>query len=196
TWDVFDVFAYRLDVPEERREQVDASTRPSKPYGAPDRGFGHEGYPAMSLSYLAAEKFCAWLSEKSGKKFRLPTEAEWEYACRAGQLAAAPFKDKADLDKVAWYYDNADDTTHPVAKKAPNAWGLYDMLGNVKEWCVGLDGKPVVRGGSYDDPAEKVHPGAREPFNPDWQMTDPQEPKSRWWLTDGPMVGFRVVCEP
>jgi len=146
TWDEYDVFLYRLDLPPDADESADAIARPSRPYGAPDRGWGHSGYPAISITYHAAEQYCRWLSLKTGKKFRLPTEAEWEYACRAGQLSGDVIKDKAWLDAHAWFADNADGKTHPVGKKRPNAWGLYDMLGNVAEWCRGVDGKPVVRG--------------------------------------------------
>lgn len=198
TWDEFDVFVHRLDAPETQKTGgADAISRPSKPYGAVDRGFGHKGYPAISMSYLAAQKYCEWLSAKTGKKYRLPTEAEWEYACRAGVLPAGPIADKDLLDKLAWHWGNSDDKTHKVATKQPNAWGIYDMLGNVAEWCQPMDDAvPVVRGGSFYDNPEKVHPAARAKYTPDWQMNDPQNPKSKWWLTDAPFVGFRVVCEP
>ncbi len=195
TWDEYDVFLYKLDLTDEEEENTDAYSRPSRPYGAPDMGWGHHGYPAINIHYQAAEQYCRWLSHKTGKKFRLPTEIEWEYACRAGAWEAAPFKDRALLDRLAWFVDNSGKKTHPAGQKQPNPWGLYDMLGNVAEWCQGVDGKPVVRGGSFKDPFEKVHPGAREPFSPDWQASDPQQPKSKWWLTDAPFVGFRVLCE-
>jgi formylglycine-generating enzyme required for sulfatase activity len=195
TWDEYDVFLYRLDLPPDADESADAIARPSRPYGAPDRGWGHSGYPAIGMTYHAAEQYCRWLSLKTGKKFRLPTEAEWEYACRAGELSGDVIKDKAWLDAHAWFADNAGGKTHPVGKKRPNPWGLYDMLGNVAEWCQGVDSKPVVRGGSFKDPAEKVHPAARELPSPDWNATDPQFPKSQWWHPDAPFVGFRVLCE-
>ncbi len=199
TWDQYDLFALvdasqpQEKTPGEKKDiVVDGVARPSVPYGAPDHGFGHESYPAIHLTCYAAEQYCRWLSIKTGKKYRLPTEAEWEYACRAGVLKAEPLK---DLDKYAWYVDNADDKTHPVGKKQPNAWGLHDMLGNVMEWCQGMDGKPVARGGAYNDIADDVHPGARKIQTDEWNATDPQFPKSKWWLSDAPFVGFRVVCE-
>jgi formylglycine-generating enzyme required for sulfatase activity len=190
TWDLFDIWAFRLDqTPDEQAQGVDAKARPSKPYGAPDRGFGHHGFPALAMTHHAAEEFCQWLSRKTGRKYRLPTEAEWEYAAQAGN-AATP-----ELEQVAWFWDNADDKTQPVAKKKANAWGLYDMLGNVAEWSQGEDGKPVVRGGSWRDKRDKVGFSVRALQVPAWNNTDPQNPKSRWWLSDGPFIGIRLVCE-
>lgn len=207
TWDEYDVYMLRLDDPNvaggsdaqgSATETTDADgiSRPSKPYGAPDLGFGHQGFAAMHLTYHAAVNYCKWLSHKTGKKYRLPTEAEWEYACRAGQLPAGPIEDKTLLDRIAWYFENAENKTHKVATKEPNAWGIYDMLGNVAEWCTVPDRKPALRGGSYQEEASDVHPGARRLYSPSWQMSDPQIPKSKWWLSDGPFAGFRVVCEP
>jgi formylglycine-generating enzyme required for sulfatase activity len=197
TWDEFDVFVHKLDAPDTQKTGgADAVSRPSKPYGAVDRGYGHKGYPAISMSYLSAQKYCEWLSAKTGKKYRLPTEAEWEYACRAGVLPAKPITDSELLDKLAWHWGNSEDKTHKVGTKQPNAWGIHDILGNVAEWCQPMDDEvPVVRGGSFDDQPDKVHPAARKKYTPDWQMNDPQNPKSQWWLTDAPFVGFRVVCE-
>ena len=197
TWDEFDVFVHKLDAPDTQKTGgADAVSRPSKPYGAVDRGYGHKGYPAISMSYLSAQKYCEWLSAKTGKKYRLPTEAEWEYACRAGVLPAGPITDSELLDKLAWHWGNSEDKTHKVGTKQPNAWGIYDMLGNVAEWCQPMDDQvPVVRGGSFYDNPDQVHPTARKKYTPDWQMNDPQNPKSQWWLTDAPFVGFRVVCE-
>src|SRR2546428_652654 len=126
TFDEYDVYAYQLDLTEKQRiDGVDAKSRPSKPYGAPDRGFGHHNYPAISIAFHAADEYCKWLSAKTGKKYRLPTEAEWQYACEANEKQPTT---AAEKDKFAWFDDNADDKTHPVAKKAPNAFGLFDML--------------------------------------------------------------------
>ncbi len=194
TWDEYDIYAFKLDEKENQKiGELDAIARPTKPYGAPDRGFGHRGYPALSMTFHAAQEYCRWLSAKTGKKYRLPTEAEWEYACRAGEVEKIS---PARLDQRAWFWDNAEDKTHPVAAKQPNTWGLYDMLGNAAEWVAGQDGKPVVAGGSYKYKAAQLHSGARAKQMPMWNMTDPQMPKSKWWLSDATFVGFRVVCEP
>lgn len=190
TWDEYDVFVFRLDEPGGGAPATgqDALSRPSKPYGASDRGYGHKGYPAINLSSLGAQKYCEWLSKKTGKKYRLPTEAEYEYACRAGQ--PLPVKDK--LASYAWYWQ---EKTQPVGKKLPNAWGLYDTLGNVGEWCMDFRCKPVVCGSAFDDTAEKTTPTLRRYENAEWHANDPQDPKSRWWLSDGTFAGFRVVCD-
>jgi formylglycine-generating enzyme required for sulfatase activity len=191
-WDEYDIFAFRLDQTEEQRASgADATSRPSRPYGAPDRGYGHYGYPTLGVAFQAAEMYCRWLSAKTGKKYRLPTEIEWEYACRAGAAEMKPEK----LEEHAWFWENADDKAHAVGQKAPNAWGLHDMLGNVGEWCRGTDGKPVVRGGSFEDKAAAVNCATRAYQTPAWQRRDSQIPKSVWWLSDGPFVGFRVVRE-
>jgi formylglycine-generating enzyme required for sulfatase activity len=88
--------------------------------------------PVEQVSWEDAARFCEALSAQTGGAYRLPTEAEWEYACRAGTTDER----YGDLDAIAWYWDNAHRSTHPVAQKQPNAWGLYDMLGNVEEWCL------------------------------------------------------------
>lgn len=197
TWEAFDVFVYRLDEPE-GQPTTDATTRPSKPYFPPDRGFGHEGYAVICVSHHNATEYCKWLSAKTGKKFRLPTEQEWEHACRAGAAGAYCFgDDPAKLADHAWYAANSGDKTHPVGSKKPNAWGLHDMHGNVAEWCASpVEGqRGATRGGSYRDEPNALGCAARAPYDPSWNMSDPQVPKSKWWLSDGPFVGFRVVCE-
>ncbi len=124
--------------------------------------FQGDDLPVESVSYADAVEFCKKLSKVEGRTYRLPTEAEWEYACRAG----TPLPLAANVDDVAWFDDNSEGKTHPAGSKKPNAWGLYDMHGNVAEWCAdyyapypsgaGVDpagpatGKGrVVRGGSF-----------------------------------------------
>ncbi|MCC6661063.1 MAG: SUMF1/EgtB/PvdO family nonheme iron enzyme [Phycisphaerales bacterium] len=196
TWEAFDVYVYRLDEGDAGRGGADAVTRPTKPYLPPDRGFGHEGYAAISMSYKNAQGFCDWLSARSGRKYRLPTEAEWEAACRAGTKGTYGFVDNPDrLGDYAWFKDNANGTPHPVGRKLPGGYGLVDVQGNVAEWVTGRDGQPVLKGGSYRDAAAALTVDARQPVDKAWNSSDPQVPKSTWWLSDGPFVGFRVVCE-
>ncbi|HEX7071495.1 MAG TPA: formylglycine-generating enzyme family protein [Rhodothermales bacterium] len=192
TWDEFDVYALGLDLKTDADRAADVVFRPSKPYGAPDRGFGHTGYAAISMSIGTAIEYGTWLSNKTGKSYRIPTMAEWQYACMAG-AATDPGADVATLQEKAWFWDNAFDKTHPVASLEPNAFGLHDMLGNAMEWCIGDDMTPTACGGSYNDKAEAIGCLARAEQTPRWQMTDPQIPKSIFWLTDAPFVGFRVV---
>lgn len=196
TWELYDLFVFGLDQGEVLPPGTDAVTRPSKPYIAPDRGFGHEGFPAMSMSHRGAAEFCNWLSAKTGRKYRLPSEAEWQYAAAAGSSGAYSFEhDTGLLAEFAWYTDNAGGTTHRAGSKKANGWGLFDVHGNVAEWCDGIDGKPIARGGSYRDGADALRLDHRMPPNAAWNASDPQIPKSKWWLADAPFVGFRVVCE-
>lgn len=197
-WEVYDVFLASGE-PSPAYDQTefppDAIARPSKSYILPDLGWGHNGYPAINVSSLSVTMFCRWLSEATGKKYRLPTEAEWEYTCRTG--VPGPVKlTKAQADKIAWYQLNAQKTTQLIRKKAPNKWGFYDMYGNPGEWATDLDGKPVICGGTFLDGLNGLIPNMRRYFQPRWQETDPQFPKSRWWLADGKFCGFRIVCEP
>ncbi len=196
TWDAFDVLVFRLDE-KEGAPVIDAVTRPTKPYIAADRGFGHAGYPSVSISHNGAQAFCAWLSAKSGRTYRLPTEHEWEWACRGGTTTRWHFgEDEALLEDFAWIRTNSNLTTHPAGTKKPNPWGLFDMYGNVSEWCLDADGQPVLRGGAYSDRWKVNDATVRKVPTRKWNQSDPQLPKSIWWLADGPFAGFRVVCEP
>jgi formylglycine-generating enzyme required for sulfatase activity len=126
-----------------------------------------DGDPASCISWFDAMAFCRWLSSETGMNIRLPSEAEWEYACRAG--TDGDFA--GDVDQMAWHRANSGHRTHPVGQKTPNAWGLYDMHGNVWEWCLDMwhsgyksaptDGspwieakffEPVMRGGTFINP--------------------------------------------
>ncbi len=196
-WEAYDVFVYRLDDPN-ADPNTDVATRPSKPYLPPDRGFGHEGFAAISIAYNAAVEYCAWLSKASGRHYRLPTEAEWEYAARAGAPKESDLPagvTPETLGDFAVFTDNSNDAPKPAGSKKPNAYGLYDMLGNIAEWCTDAEGKPITKGGNYLTVDRKLTITARVPYNRDWQTSDPQIPKSKWWLSDGPFVGFRVICD-
>lgn len=195
----------------------DAITRPSPPYIDFSLGMGSEGgYPANSMSQHAALMYCKWLYEKTGTFYRLPTEAEWEYACRAGSKTAFYFgPDSAALSKYAWYAANSEGKYHRVKQRAPNDWGLYDMLGNLAEWTldqydasyfktvasrtnnphVPLSKKyPVtLKGGHFRENASSLRSAARLPSDKQWNARDPQIPKSKWWIADAPFIGFRIV---
>jgi len=224
TWDLYNLFVSRerdanqVNKTDQSEVQidVDAVSGATTPYVEMSFGMGVEGYPAICMTQLAALKFCEWLSAMTGHFYRLPTEAEWEYACRAGSETSYSFgNDPNELDAYAWYEGNSSEKYHKVGTKKPNAWGLYDMHGNVAEWT--LDQylptaytqrnvetknpyqKPttvypkVVRGGSWMDEPQRLRSAARRPSSKKWKMRDPQIPKSKWWHTDAPFVGFRVV---
>ena len=180
-------------------------------------GHGYErGMPAISMSHHAASKFCEWLSAQTGHYYRLPTEAEWEYAARAGNPGAYCYGSGEDrLERYAWYWDNSNDRYQRTGTREPNAWGLRDMHGNVAEWVLDsyapdaygkrtgnavkdpLVIRPraphIVRGGSWEDDPDRLRSAARRASTPAWNRQDPQNPKSIWYLTDGGMIGFRVV---
>lgn len=196
---------------------VDAVSRPTPPYVPMDFEMGVDGFPAISMTQFAARHYTKWLSMKTGRFHRLPSEAEWEYACRAGTTTAYSFgDDDGALGAYAWHYDNSDGKYHPVGQKKPNPWGLFDMHGNVAEWVLDAhdeafygtlagttardpvrwpsDPYPhVVRGGSWDDDPDRLRSAARRGSNLGWKVQDPQLPKSIWYLTDARFVGFRVV---
>lgn len=217
TRDEFDVFYNDETTGESTR--ADAITRPSPQYIDFSLGMGKEGgYPVNSLSQYAAIMYCRWLYNKTGVFYRLPTEAEWEYACRAGTTTRYYFgNDEKLLDNYAWYKNNSNNKFQKVGLKLPNSWGLYDMLGNVCEWTMdhyeerrmdSLADKAAnpsvapnksrypkaLRGGGYMDEAGQLRSASRFKSDPLWNKRDPQIPKSKWWLTDAPSIGYRIVC--
>lgn len=189
-WELFDAYVYQLDKKSADSEQgVDAVAKPTKPYISMDRGFGHAGWPAISMSALNARTFCEWLSRKTGRTYRLPTVEEWT---RVAARAAIPAE---RVQEYAWTEENAGGATHKVGTRRADAAGLHDLYGNAAEWVVDAQGKPSIMGGSYRDGAAKVGPGARVADDPEWNASDPQFPKSVWWLADGGFIGLRVVTE-
>jgi formylglycine-generating enzyme required for sulfatase activity len=227
TWNEYELFMYpdeekrtRGTVPTDSAgdKLADAVTHPSKPYVEMSFGMGKDGYPAISMTQHAANKYCQWLSAKTGHFYRLPTEAEWEYACRAGTTTTYFFgEDASKLVEYAWYEQNSDFKYQKVGRKKPNPWGLYDMYGNVVEWVLDqydpdyyrqFAGTPLaidpwdkatkpyphsVRGGSWDDEANMCRSAARRGSDRTWKMQDPQLPKSVWYFSDAQWVGFRIV---
>lgn len=214
--DEFDVF-YK-DETLSQNSEVDAVTRPSPQYIDFSGGMGKEGgYPVNSLSQYAALMYCKWLYIKTGIFYRLPTEAEWEYACRAGSSETYFFgNDSMHLKDFAWYKTNSNNKFEKAGQKKPNAWGLYDMPGNVMEWTLDhyyemIPGKiidtitgsdvpfnpepypKVLKGGGYSDEAIDLRSASRVASDPEWNRRDPQIPKSKWWLTDALSVGFRII---
>jgi len=227
TWDEFDLFWEKkpgAEAPKAEKDKLAAAvTRPTPPgyhfqFGLFDnRG---PGMPAMCMSYHSAQEYCRFLRAKTGKPYRLPTEAEWEWACRAGTTTAYSWGDDAKkIGDYAWYNENAKDQIQKCGAKKANPWGLYDMHGNVGEWCFDRYAKdaysklpldkfslsPVnmpiakrypysTRGGSFIDTPERCRSAYRRGSNKDWLERDPQRPQSIWWMTDAEYVGLRVIC--
>ena len=210
--------------PVTEENQIDAITAPTELYD-PSYTFEHgeePRLPAVTMTQYSARQFTKWVSGVTGHFYRLPGEAEWEYACRAGTETAYSFGDDPDdLEDYAWYYDNSDEGPSDVGQKEPNPWGLYDMHGNVAEWVLDqmLDdgyekfaGKTlkadealvwpttliprVIKGGSWEDDPEACRCAARLGSEEDeWKLEDPNLPLSPWWYTGDPTrgIGFRVV---
>lgn len=217
TFAEWDAFFKNMDVPQTKAIDIDAVSRPTAQYIDLTWGMGRDDrQPTNSMSQAAAMMYCRWLYHRTGVFYRLPTEAEWEYACRAGSTTAYPGgNDPATLNQYTFYKGNSDARFHKVAQLKPNAWGLYDMNGNLSEWTLDqYDAKAyekltdkasnplvppgtryprVVRGGSYMTDAADCRCANRTSSLTDWNKRDPQVPKSRWWLTDGMTVGFRLV---
>lgn len=225
TWNEYKLFVYdELDEPNaapsgnRSATDADAVTYPTLPYVAIDHGMGMNGFPAIGMTQYAANKYCQWLSARTGHFYRLPTEAEWEYAARAGSTNTWGFGVVVtNLGDYAWFEANSNDRYQKVGRKLPNAWGLHDMLGNVSEWVMdqfdvhyyeacaarGLVSEPwnratnlhprVVRGGSWRDGLDNVRNAARVPSTAEWNTTDPNFPKSKYWMRDCDFVGFRIV---
>lgn len=179
--------------------------------------------PAVTMSQYAAKQYTKWLSGITGEFYRLPGEAEWEYAARAGSDKAYFFgDDPSQLGEYAWFYENSSESTQKVGQKKPNPFGLFDIYGNVGEWTLDEFAKDgykkladkknltaveaiqwptrlyprVVRGGGWDDDAEALRSAARQPSDDDdWRAEDPNFPQSPWWFTSEPAlsVGMRII---
>ncbi len=215
TWDEYRLFMFSHQTGKVATADslVDAVAGPTRPYVEMSFGMGINGFPAISMTQHAANKYAEWLSAKTGEFYRLPTEAEWEYACRAGTTTPYFFgADASALPEYAWFSGNSAGKYEKVATRKPNPWGLYDMLGNVMEWTLDQYApyKPgesrinplvkatapypqVARGGSWNDPAPANRCAARVASDASWKQQDPQLPKSIWYMTDAQWLGFRLV---
>ena len=201
--------------------RIDAITAPTPLY-EPDFTFEYGDdpqQPAVSMTQYSARQYTKWMSAITGQQIRLPTEVEWEHACRGGTQTAWSFGDDASLlDEYAWFADNTEESgTRQVRQKKPNPFGLYDMHGNAAEWVIDAyaDYKPAdllhasadwvrsttpdprtVRGGSWEFPAEQTRSASRMGSDDEaWKEYDPNLPKSPWWFTTDPArgVGFRLL---
>ena len=220
-WMQFEAFVYAdektmqpLEPAALRALAIDGISGASTPYLDMSFGMGKEGYPAVNMTQYAALMYARWLSAHTGLFYRLPTEAEWEYACRAG--TETPWSFGATPESAGDYAvtaANSDGQYAPVGSRKPNPWQLHDMHGNVAEWT--LDqfdpdfyrtadasnpwNRPaalyprVLRGGSWYGDILEARCAARAGSRPEWKDRDPQLPRSRWWFTTAPFVGFRLV---
>ncbi len=223
TWMRLGVKWIRQRVEVRMSDSLETITRPSNYYGDYYHGMGRGKKPAIGMSWLGAMVYCDWLSKKTGHQYRLPTEAEWEYAARAGSQTAWCFgDDQSQLGDYAWHVDNSDWETAEVGLKQPNAFGIHDMHGNVWEFTIdGYDPdylkqlgdgvnqnpegielelgpirgplKPTLRGGSWDDELVESRSANRQEQLDWWNERDPQRPRGSWWLIDGNVVGFRLI---
>jgi formylglycine-generating enzyme required for sulfatase activity len=225
TWDLYELWMLNIDrdnraykkMEETKADALtDAVTKPTAPYTDMTFGMGKSGFPAICMTQLSAKMYCMWLSARTGRFYRLPTEAEWEYACRAGSDTAYNFGDDPEsLPNHSWHLKNSFFQYQSVGGKPANGFGLFDMHGNVWEWTLDQFAPPpttapakkrvnpmvvptslyprVVKGGSWDDGPQNHRSAARMASDESWKQQDPQIPKSVWYHTDALFVGFRVV---
>ncbi len=223
TWELFELFLEEnkmlfYSLSDKKLVRLDAISRPSSPFEDPSLGMGKEGYPVINVSPYAALVFCKWLSEVTGRFYRLPTEAEWEYLCKSPKEGSTDFfaEGKRNISDYAWSFENSNDQYTKVGQKLPNAFGIYDILGNVAEWTLDqydedfygreqdtIANNPwnvpsklhprIFRGGSWDDDLKDLSTTKRGKSGFYLQKNDPQIPKSFWWYSDAPFIGFRIV---
>ena len=173
TWEEYEAFLFRL-FQEDSYAKINISplvSHPTPPYVDMTFGMGKKQRPVICVTQLAAKAYCMWLSAKTGHFYRLPTEAEWEYACKAGSKTKYYWGDElADYKKHEWFYENSNETYQKVGRLKANPFGLHDMLGNVAEWC--LD--------SYDEDFYKNSPG-RNPLSLPLKGSDLNNPSEAVW---------------
>jgi len=191
TWKEFNAYRYGKD--------LDGVTRPTVADNffidsIPD-DFRTDPRPMTNARWHSAVMYCEWLSKKTGRYFRLPTETEWEYAARAGSDAAAP----DPVNDFAWHRGNSKARTHDCGESKPNAFGLWDMIGNVWEYALEPyafpDYGPVIRGGNWSSVPREMRFANRQTIPLKWFADDSNLPRSVWWLTSHEVsIGFRVAC--
>ena len=215
TWQQYDAFVFGEFGPEKFKDikelndlGIDAVSGATPPYVDMSFNMGKGTSPAINMTQYAAIMYCKWLTSKTGTFYRLPTEAEWEYVCKKGKTDEAD-----DFKSIAWYSENTNDKYEKTGLKEANGLGIHDLLGNVSEWVMDQYdadfyksspkanpwNKPtelyprVVRGGSWKDTKDKLCCTSRGQSKQKWKTRDPQIPKSNWWHTNAPFVGFRVL---
>ena len=217
TWDLYELFLNNVD---QKRVQnrgpinldIDGVSSATMPYV----NHNQLGHPVINITQYGASQFCKWLTAKTGNYYRLPTEAEWEFACRSSTETTYSFGNSGrKINQFGWYKKNSDGKLQKIGLKRPNGYGLYDMHGNAAEWVLdSYDPEAyikrkkaahnpivrmkalyprVVRGGSYKDSLSKVRSSSRGFSSKRWKQRDPQVPKSLWWHTNAKHVGFRIV---
>ena len=217
TWDLYELFLNNVD--QKRVENrgpinldIDGVSSATMPYVNQNQ----LGHPVINITQYGASQFCKWLTAKTGNYYRLPTEAEWEFACRSSTETTYSFGNSGrKINQFGWYKKNSDGKLQKIGLKRPNGYGLYDMHGNAAEWVLdSYDPEAyikrkkaahnpivrmkalyprVVRGGSYKDSLSNVRSSSRGFSSKRWKQRDPQVPKSLWWHTNAKHVGFRIV---
>ena len=217
TWDLYELFLNNVD--QKRVENrgpinldIDGVSSATMPYVNQNQ----LGHPVINITQYGASQFCKWLTAKTGNYYRLPTEAEWEFACRSSTETTYSFGNSGrKINQFGWYKKNSDGKLQKIGLKRPNGYGLYDMHGNAAEWVLdSYDPEAyikrkkaahnpivrmkalyprVVRGGSYKDSLSSVRSSSRGFSSKRWKQRDPQVPKSLWWHTNAKHVGFRIV---
>jgi len=203
TWGMLDKWMYVGDLDGQPRpvvtKLIDEGLRPTPLFEEPAQfvEVKRKNKPAVAMAMLTAKSYCKWLSEQTGRTYRLPTLQEWMHVAELG--GGRP----TDLDAYAWHLGNAEPNekdkpiSGTVASKLPNKLGIYDMFGNAAEWVTGTGEDEVVVGGSFQTPAEEITLEWRSVASLDvWSANYPQFPKSRFWYSDFYCAGIRLICEP